>query len=187
MNIIELNKNIKCRNQFVFDKQNILLGEVKNAFGCDDVQAKRFIASICKFLAFYLEAQAKGLITYDVVTYLRKCIADKLVRKDDAYVLESYGFYDGVFQHTFADYFGIKSIAFDKYDKFIEWTKTQTEYIATIRIVNRKKTGKHSLISYKQNDKLFISDTSNRGIATPFEKEINAQNFIYATIMIQNA
>ena len=180
MIIAELNGNVKKRNQFVFDKANILLPEVKTAFGYNDVQAKKFISSICKLITFWFELNSKELSTLDVVGFLRKCVAEGWVRKDDAYINESLGYYDGVFQKTLATKFGVDAIGVNGYDEFIKWADAQGDFVGTIRIIS-KTGGRHSLICYKQNGKLFISDTSSRGIGVDFHIHINKENFVYYT------
>jgi len=183
MVIVELNGNIKKRNQAVYDKINVLLPEVKTAFGYNDVQAKRFISSICKLITFWFELNYKGLSTLDVVTFLRKCVAEGWVRKDDAFVNESLGFYDGIFLKTLATKFGVDAIGVNGFDEFLAWAETQGDFVGTIRIIS-KSGGRHSLICYKLNGKLYISDTSSRGIGVPFEKHINKDNFIYFTMLM---
>jgi len=181
MNILELNNSIKIRNQFIFNSINVLLPEVKTAFGYNDINAKKFIASICKLITFWFEAYYKNLFSYDVISFLRKCVNEGIIRKEDAYLNESLGFYDGIFQKSFAEKFNINATGMNNYKNFIIWALKQKEFVGTLRIINSKETGKHSLIVYKQNNSLFISDTSSRGIGVPFEKFINEKNFIYFT------
>lgn len=181
MDIIKLNNSIAIRNQFIFNSKNILLNEVKIAFKFDEIQAKKSIGSICKLITFGLEAISKNLIKDDVIAFLIICKDNHWIRPEDSYLLESFGFYDGVFQISFAKKFGINVIGSNNYEEFITWSLTQIEFIGTLRIINAKKTGKHSLIVYKTNGVLFISDTSNRGIGVPFENYITINNFIYFT------
>jgi len=181
MDIIKLNNSIATRNQFVFDSKNLLLKEVKTAFEFNDIQAKKSIGSICKLITFGLEAISKNLIEDSVIAFLSKCKNNHWIKPEDSYLLESFGFYDGVFQILFAKKFGIDVIGSNNYEEFITWSLTQTEFIGTLRIINAKKTGRHSLIVYKINGIMFISDTSNRGIGVLFEDYININNFIYFT------
>lgn len=181
MDIIKLNNDIKIRNQFVFDAKNVLLTEVKTAYNYNDAQAKTSIASICKEITFCIEAMNKNFISNDVVGFLKKCKDNGWVNPENSYLNETLGFYDGVFKKSFAEKFGINAIGHNSYDAFIKWSNIQIEFIGTLRIVNAKGDGKHSLICYKQNNKLFISDTSSRGIGVDFYKYINKTNFVYFT------
>lgn len=181
--IKSLREMIIPRNQFEFKSNNVLLGEVKTAFGYNDVDAKIFISSICKLLTFYIEAYVKGFLVIDVVTFLRVCVNSGWVKKEDAYVNESLGFYDGVFQKSLAEKFKINAMGIGSYEEFITWSLTQKEFIGTLRIQNKSKTGKHSLIVYKNEGNMFIDDTSSRGIDEPFEKHINIDNFVYFTML----
>lgn len=182
MIIAELNSNVKKRNQFVFGKENVILPEVKTAFGYKDVQAKRFISSICKLITFWFELNSKELSTLDVVGFLRKCVAEGWVRKEDAYINEALGYYDGVFLKTLATKFGVDAIGVNGFQEFLDWAETQGDFVGTIRIIS-KSGGRHSLICYKQNGKLYISDTSSRGIGVDFFKHINKDNFVYYTMI----
>ena len=178
----KLNNDIKIRNQYKYDKENILLSELTYATGLKGNKVKRLAHSVCKEITFGLEATAKGLIQTDLKTYFKDCVDKGYVRREDGWLNESYSVVDNVFLHTFSDKFGITAEAFGSYDEFIIYTALRKEFICTLRIVSNSG-GKHSLICYKFNGKLLISDTSGRGIAQPFEKYINKNNFLYAIEM----
>jgi hypothetical protein len=178
----KLNNDIRIRNQYTFDKNNILLSELTYATGLKGQKVKDLAHSVCKWETFGIEAINKGLIQTDLKTYFKDCVDLGYVKKEDGWLNESYSIINGVFEHTFSDKFNIVAEAFNSYDKFIIYTGLRKELICTLRIVS-KSGGKHSLICYKTNSQLFVSDTSSRGIAEPFEKHINKDNFIYAIEM----
>jgi len=182
MLITELNKSIEIRNQFVFNAKNVLLNEVKTAYGYNDTQAKKSISSICKELTFALEAINKNLMSNDIISFLKKCATNGWVNPENSYLNETLGFYDGVFKKSFAEKFNINAVGINSFDAFIKWTNSQTEFIGTLRIVSNSG-GRHSLICYKYNGKLYISDTSNRGIGVLFSKYITSKNFVYFTML----
>ena len=182
MDIIQLNKDIEIRNQFP-SKPNLLTQELIEATGFSIEKALRIQASVCKALTLWLEATNKKFMNLTFSEYYSKCITNNWIRKEDAWLNLEYGFIDGVLKTEFADKFNIKLIGFDTYESFLDWADNQEEYLGTLRIVNAKKTGKHSLMTYKQKTKLFISDISSRGIGKNFYKFINKDNFLYFTTM----
>ena len=177
-----LNSLIEPRNQSHIGADNVLLPEVMGALSVDTATAKTFMSSTCKFLTFWIEANFKGLYTDDFPTYLKLCVKNGWVRAADAYLTESYGISDGSFQHTFADKFNINSTAVGSFDAFNTYAAGQTEFVGILRIVSNTG-GKHSLICYKADGKLLLSDTSYRGIGVDMNKFISSKNFIYFTTM----
>ena len=182
MDFDKLNSLIQPRNQSHIGADNVLLPEVMGALNVDTATAKRFMESTCKFLTFWIEANFKGLYTDDFPTYLKLCVKNGWVRAKDAYLTESYGISDGSFQHTFADKFNISATAIGSFNEFITFADSQDEFVGILRIVSQTG-GKHSLICYKAENKLCLSDTSFRGIGVDLNKYITKKNFIYFTMM----
>lgn len=179
--INKLNEDVQIRNQFP-KKPNLLTNELITATGFDSKKAMKLQQSVCKALTFWLEGFNKNLLNLDFTAYYKKCIDNNWIRKDDAWLNLEFGFVDNVLKTEFADKFNIKVFGINNYDEFISWANKQDHFLGTLRIVS-KSGGKHSLETYKQDSKLYISDTSSRGIGTLFSKEINSKNFIYFTML----
>lgn len=183
-NIAQLNHDILIRNQFNYDKHNVLINELIFATGLSKNDAQYCAHSVCKWITFGIEGIYKGLITTDLKTYFKTCIDNGWVRASDGWLFESYGVSEGEFKHTFADKFNIVSQAFATLTEFKAFADTQDDLITTLRIKSFSG-GYHSLLCYKINgSQIYISDTSSRGIAQFMDHFINDQNFVYATCMI---
>ena len=179
MDIIALNTDIEQRNQFP-QKPNLLTQELITATSFDTKQALKLQSSVCKAITFWFEAKHKSLLDMDFASYYKHCIDNNYIRKEDAWINLEFGYSNGILKTEYADKFNIGVSGCPDYKSFIEWSKSQTEFLGTLRIVS-KTGGKHSLICYKKADKIFISDTSSRGIASPFDVYITSMNFIYFT------
>jgi hypothetical protein len=182
MNIQKLNQDIQIRNQFP-KTANILTGELQKATEFDIDKTLKLQTSVCKALTFWIEGYNKELIKMSFTDYYKYCIDKNWIRAEDAWLNLEFGFSNGVLKTEMADKFNIKINGIANFDQFINWANTQDFFIGTLRIVS-KTGGKHSLICYKYNGKLYISDTSNRGIAELFDKHIARKNFLYFTTMI---
>ena len=177
-----LNNNIKTRSQSSFTKDNVLPSELMVVCGVDEKTAKNIAGSVCKWITFGFELIEKGLFNGTIQEYFQKCIDEGWVRKTDGWLNLSWSYTDGKFEHDLGDKFGITASAIGTWKEFMDWANIQDSFIGTLRIVS-KTVGKHSLICYKENGNIYISDTSYRGIGVLLSDHIDEKNFIYFTCM----
>jgi len=188
---VELNNLIRDRNQYP-NGSNLLTRELMIGTPCGKEHALQQQASVCKEVTFWIEMFFKKFTNMLFEQFHSRCIQNNWVRATDAYLNLAYGFYNDKFKDDFSQKFNVSAMGINSFTAFIDWAKSESEFVGksenefvgTLRIVNSKKTGSHSVICYKQDNQLYISDTSTRGIGVSFEKFINKDNFQYFTTMI---
>jgi hypothetical protein len=151
---------IRENNQFpATSSQSALWRHIARAYEVSDAKAQELTKTHCNSLAIYALFRARGFYTEPYASWLRKF---KNVIRQDGFVsvlAEKLAKDCGL-----ADYKNIGNKYFENYDDVMSGACLNPDKGYKIKVVNISGTGSHFMAGYVEDDGLYLSDSSSRGI-----------------------
>lgn len=173
-----INKNlidqiIRENNQYPFvPERSQLWQSIKLAYGVTDAIAKELARTHCNSLSLYALFVARGFFNGDYVRWLTKF---KNEIRQDGYV--------SVLAEVLAkscgvdDYKNIGNNYFENYESCMKGIGLDRNKGYKIKVENISGTGNHFMAGYVEEDGLYLSDSSSRGIHVKAETVIPKNKF----------
>lgn len=177
MNIIKIenfNDIIKTHNQFA-DK-SLLYGEIQKTLECDFNNAKKLAATHCNMISLYAILRSSEDYNKPYGSFFKFCLENNFCT-EKGFIKDK----DGILKRL-----GItmKLITYRDYEDIINpCVRLNPDKFYQVKI-KADTSGDHFMSGYIQNDILYFSDTSYRGIEFEAVKYITQKNFQKITEVI---
>lgn len=151
------------------DRKSLLFPAIQSVLKCSQAESERLAATHCNLESTYAPCRAKGLFNNEYADFFKKCLDSKYVTKQgyitDKPLLMKYLKIDTPLT-TYRDYEDILN----------PLHRLDPNKFYQIKIF-ADSGGDHFLSSYIKGEKLYISDSSYRGIGVSALDFINEDNF----------
>ena len=176
INKVLLDQIIRDHNQFpVAPERSLLWQNIRIAYdlnGVTNVKAQELAKTHCNSLALYALFRARGFFDGDYASWLLKF---KNEIRQDGYVTvlaEKLAKDCGI-----ADYKNIGNTYFENYNEVMNGSCLNKDKGYKIKVENIAGTGNHFMAGYAEEDGLYLSDSSSRGIRVKADKVISKNKF----------
>jgi hypothetical protein len=165
-----LNSIIECYPQF---KENSLLySEIMKAIDCKMSEAKEYAATHCNMLSLWAILRADSNYDKGYSEFFKwmlvenNCTVKGYINKDKEIIFKSLGIneYTGKY--------------FEEYEDVLNPIRLDIDRFYQMKIKGNT-SGFHFMACYIQGDKLYITDSSSRGIGVPAVDHITEKNFVW--------
>jgi hypothetical protein len=169
VNIQVFNSIVATHPQFTED--SFLFEEIQTALGCSKKAAKDYAKTHCNLISTYAIFRASGIYKEDYLSFFKfmldnnHCNAAGRIFTGKEVIAKKFG--TDITINYFYDYEDILNpFRIDKH-KFVQYK------------IKGNTTGDHFMAGYVTDGKLYLSDTSYRGIAVLAEEFITPKNFTW--------
>ena len=177
MNIDLFDEIIKSHHQY---SDSDLWKAIQQATGCTELEAKSAARVHCNSLSFYALCRARGFIMFGYSTWIEKLTEAGILNPLTGWLSGS--------KLKIAELFGFKDEFNDlryyiNYDRFVNAIGLDPEKGYNIKIYNNHNKdnlpgkGDHFMGGYILDGKMYISDSSNRGIRVEMKSVIPREKF----------
>lgn len=165
-----LNSIIECYPQF--KEKSLLYDEILKTLDCKLSEAKSYAATHCNMLSFWAILRADSKYDKGYSEFFKwmltenNCTVQGYINKDKEEILKQLNITD------------CTGTYFEEYEDVLSPIRLNPDKFYQIKIKGNT-SGFHFMACYVNDKKLYLSDTSSRGIGVEAEKFITDKNFIW--------